>query len=138
MTITQKIINYLAGYNISEKVEQLHHAIKEKDNTIHQLKETCKVIEEKYQSLYTQQNEISNEITKYKEENIRLESEKKLQSSQICNLKNELQNYEEIISEEKNKNNETLKKLTDTINKCNKLEINIDEYKSYHCCPIKI
>lgn len=132
MTITQKIINYLAGYNISEKVEQLHHAIKEKDNTIHQLKETCKVIEEKYQSLYTQQNEISNEITKYKEENIRLESEKKLQSSQICNLKNELQNYEEIISEEKNKNNETLKKLTDTINKCNKLEINIDEYKSYN------
>ena len=89
MTITQKIINYLAGYDISEKVEQLHHAIKEKDNTIHQLKETCKVIEEKYQSLYTQQNEISNEITKYKEENIRLESEKKLQSSQICNLKNE-------------------------------------------------
>ena len=52
MTITQKIINYLAGYDISEKVEQLHHAIKEKDNTIHQLKETCKVIEEKYQSLY--------------------------------------------------------------------------------------
>ena len=48
MTITQKIINYLAGYDISEKVEQLHHAIKEKDNTIHQLKETCKVIEEKY------------------------------------------------------------------------------------------
>lgn len=132
MTITQKIINYLAGYDISEKVEQLHHAIKEKDNTIHQLKETCKVIEEKYQSLYTQQNEISNEITKYKEENIRLESEKKLQSSQICNLKNELQNYEEIISEEKNKNNETLEKLTDTINKCNKLEINIDEYKSYN------
>lgn len=132
MTITQKIINYLAGYNISEKVEQLHHAIKEKDNTIHQLKETCKGIEEKYQSLYTQQNEISNEITKYKEENIRLESEKKLQSSQICNLKNELQNYEEIISEEKNKNNETLEKLTDTINKCNKLEINIDEYKSYN------
>lgn len=132
MTITQKIINYLAGYDISEKVEQLHHAIKEKDNTIHQLKETCKVIEEKYQSLYTQQNEISNEITKYKEENIRLESEKKLQSGQICNLKNELQNYEEIISEEKNKNNETLEKLTDTINKCNKLEINIDEYKSYN------
>lgn len=132
MTITQKIINYLAGYDISKKVEQLHHAIKEKDNTIHQLKETYKGIEEKYQSLYTQQNELSNEITKYKEENIRLESEKKLQSSQICNLKNELQNYEEIISEEKNKNNETLEKLTDTINKCNKLEINIDEYKSYN------
>ncbi|WP_300225926.1 WG repeat-containing protein [uncultured Bacteroides sp.] len=132
MTITQKIINYLAGYDISEKVEQLHHAIKEKDTTIHQLKETYKGIEEKYQSLYTRQNEISNEITKYKEENIRLESEKKLQSSQICNLKNELQNYEEIISEEKNKNNETLEKLTDTINKCNKLEINIDEYKSYN------
>ena len=132
MTITQKIINYLAGYDISEKVEQLHHAIKEKDTTIHQLKETYKGIEEKYQSLYTRQNEISNEITKYKEENIRLESEKKLQSSQICNLKNELQNYEEIISEEKNKNNETLEKLTGTINKCNKLEINIDEYKSYN------
>ena len=34
MTITQKIINYLAGYNISEKVEQLHHAIKEKEKIL--------------------------------------------------------------------------------------------------------
>lgn len=129
MTFTQKIINYLAGYDISKKIEQLYQAIREKDDTIHQLEETSKNIKNKNQAILIQLNEIENEITKYKEENTRLESDKELQSSQICILKNDLQNYKDKLSQEKSKNIETIEKLTDAINKCNLLEKNIAEYK---------
>lgn len=129
MTFTQKIINYLAGYDISKKIEQLYQAIREKDNTIHQLEETSKSIKNKNQAILIQLDERENEITKYKEENTRLESDKELQSSQICILKNDLQNYKDKLSQEQNKNIETIEKLTDAINKCNLLEKNIAEYK---------
>ena len=122
MSITNKIINILAGYDVRKKEKQLKLSLSE-------LQGDCARLTYKIRSCNTQLKQKDSECAMYVEENSTLKSKIEQMHKQILDLRNRFQELQTQLSQKENQNDELGKQLHDAISEKDLLQTKNVEFE---------